>query len=164
MSLLQQKPQATDLKQCLSELNTLLDGPLFTASDARQLHGKDTSFHEVHPPDAVTFVRSNEKVAEIVKRCVRYQIPMIPFGSGTSLEGYITVLYGGISLDLLRINKVIENNLDCRVQAGTTRKQLNNHLRSTNLLFPIPWCRRFNWWNDSNPDFRHQCGPPRNHA
>ena len=86
MSLLQQKPQATDLKQCLSELNTLLDGPLFTASDARQLHGKDTSFHEVHPPDAVTFVRSNEKVAEIVKRCVHYQIPMIPFGSGTSLE------------------------------------------------------------------------------
>ena len=111
--------------------------PLYSKRCTTVLHGKDTSFHEVHPPDAVTFVRSNEKFAEIVKFCVRYQIPMIPFGSGTSLEGYITVLYGGISLDLLRINKVIENNLDCRVQAGMTRKQLNDHLRSTNLLFPI---------------------------
>jgi D-lactate dehydrogenase (cytochrome) len=69
MSPLQQKPQATDLKQCLSELNILLDDRLFTASDTRQLHGKDTSFHEVHPPDAVTFVKSNEEVAEIVIVC-----------------------------------------------------------------------------------------------
>ena len=79
MSLPQQKPQATDLEQCLSELRALLDDRLSTASDVRQLHGKDASFHEVHPPDAVAFVKSNEEVAEIVKCCVRYRIPIIPF-------------------------------------------------------------------------------------
>ena len=140
MSLPQQKPQATDLEQCLSELKALLGDRISTASDVRQLHGKDASFHEVHPPDAVAFVKSNEEVAEIVKSCVRHQIPIIPFGSGTSLEGHIAALHGGISLDLSRMNQVLEvneNDLDCRVQAGVTRKQLNEHLRSVNLFFPI---------------------------
>ena len=140
MSLPQQRPQATDLEQCLSELNALLGNRLSTASDVRQLHGKDTSFHEVHPPDAVAFVKSNDEVAEIVKSCVRHRIPIIPFGSGTSLEGHIAALHGGISLDLSRMNQVLEvneNDLDCRVQAGVTRKQLNEHLRSANLFFPI---------------------------
>ena len=103
MSLPKQRPQATDLEQCLSELKALLGNHLSTASDVLQLHGKDASFHEVHPPDAVAFVKSNEEVAEIVKSCVRHQIPIIPFGSGTSLEGHIAALHGGISLDLSRI-------------------------------------------------------------
>ena len=140
MSLPQQKPQATDLEQCSSELKALLGDHLSTASDVRQLHGKDASFHEVHPPDAVAFVKSNEEVAEIVKSCVRFRIPIIPFGSGTSLEGHIAALHGGISLDLSRMNQVLEvneNDLDCRVQAGVTRKQLSEHLRTANLLLPI---------------------------
>ena len=117
-SLPQQKPQATDLEQCLSELKALLGDHISTASDVRQLHGKDASFHEVYPPDAVAFVKSNDEVAEIVKSCVQHRIPIIPFGSGTSLEGHIAALHGGISLDLSRMNQVLEvneNDLDCRV-------------------------------------------------
>ena len=110
MSLPQQKPQATALEHCLSELKALLGDRISTASDVRQLHGKDASFHEVHLPDAVAFVKSNEEVAEIVKSCVRHQIPIIPFGSGTSLEGHIAALHGGISLDLSRMNQVLEVN------------------------------------------------------
>ena len=82
MSLPQQKPQATDLEQCSPELKALLGDHLSTASDVRQLHGKDASFHEVHPPDAVAFVKSNEEVAEIVKSCVRYRIPSSPLVQG----------------------------------------------------------------------------------
>ena len=77
MSLPQQKPQATDLEQCLSELKALLGDRISTASDVLQLHGKDASFQEVHPPDAVALVKSNEEVAEIVKSCVRHRIPII---------------------------------------------------------------------------------------
>ena len=66
MSLPPQKPQATDLEQCLSELKALLGDRISTASDVRQLHGKDASFHEVHPPDAVAFVKSNEEVLSLI--------------------------------------------------------------------------------------------------
>ncbi len=110
MSLPPQKPQTTDLEQCLSELRALLDDRLSTASDVRQLHGKDASFHEVHPPDAVAFVKSNEEVAEIVKCCVRYRIPIIPFGS-------------------------ILEEVDNAVYERSA--QLEEHLRSANLFFPI---------------------------
>ena len=85
-------------------------------------------------------MKSNEEGTEIVKSCVRHRIPIVPFGSGTFLEGHIAALHGGISLDLSRMNQVLEvneNDLDCRVKAGVTRKQLNGHLRSANLFFPI---------------------------
>ena len=136
-------PQTTTLPHldaCLQNLQTLLGDRLSTAEATREQHGRDESFHHPMPPDAVAFAHSNEEVAEIVRICVRHQCPIIPFGTGTSLEGHVAAVKGGISLDLSQMNQVLEVNtddLDCRVQAGVTRKQLNQHLRQTGLFFPI---------------------------
>ena len=110
------------------------------SNSVREQHGRDESFHASAPPEAVAFVECNEEVAEIVRICVQYQKPIIPFGTGTSLEGHVAALHGGVCLDVSGMNQVLEvneNDLDCRVQAGVTRKELNQHLRNSGLFFPI---------------------------
>ena len=127
-------------KVCFDELRTLLNDRFSTSHNVREYHGKDESFHKPYPPDAVVFVRTNEEVSEIVRICHRYQTPVIPFGTGTSLEGHVAALKGGVCIDLSEMNRVLEVNaedLDCRVQAGVTRKQLNHTLRDTGLFFPV---------------------------
>jgi len=121
-------------------LATLLGERLSTAAAVREQHGHDESYHETHAPDAVAFATSTEEVAESVKICARHRRPVIPFGTGTSLEGQVAALDGGISIDLSRMNEILAvsaEDLDCRVQAGVTRKQLNLHLHNTGLFFPI---------------------------
>ena len=111
-----------------------------TAHAVREQHGKDISYHEAHLPDAVVFAESAEEVQQIVQLCARHKTPIIAFGTGTSLEGHISAPNGGISLDLSRMNKVLQVNeadLDVVVQPGVTRKQLNEYLRATGLFFPI---------------------------
>lgn len=125
---------------CLQELQKLLGERLSMSNSVREQHGRDESFHASAPPEAVAFVECNEEVAEIVRICVQYQKPIIPFGTGTSLEGHVAALQGGVCLDVSGMNQVLEvneNDLDCRVQAGVTRKQLNQHLRNSGLFFPI---------------------------
>ena len=103
-------------------------------------HGADESYHPPKAPDAVVFPQTCEEVIEIVKICREFQTPIIPFGVGTSLEGHIAALEGGVSIDLGQMNEVIEVNaqdMDVTVQAGVTRKQLNEYLRDTGLFFPI---------------------------
>ena len=124
----------------VDELRALLGERLSTSAAVREQHGHDESYHPTHPPDAVAFATSTEEVTEIVKLCAARKRPVIPFGTGTSLEGQVAALYGGISIDMTRMNEVLEVNaedLDCQVQAGVTRKQLNAYLRDTGLFFPI---------------------------
>ena len=131
---------ATRESPCIQELQKLL-GERFSLSEAvREQHGHDESFHASASPEAVAFAESNEEITKIVRICFKHKKPVITFGTGTSLEGHVAALQGGISLDVSRMNQVIEvneNDLDCRVQAGVTRKQLNQHLRNSGLFFPI---------------------------
>lgn len=125
---------------CLAELRALLGDRLSTAAAVREQHGRDESYHAPHPPDAVAFAASTEEVSAIVKVCARHGTPVIPFGTGTSLEGHVAALQGGVCIDVSGMNAILEvrpEDMDVTVQAGVTRKQLNAHLRDTGLFFPI---------------------------
>ena len=124
----------------IQELRDLLGERLSVSAAVREQHGKDESFHHPQSPTAVAFAHSTEEVSEIIKRCAKYKAPVIPFGTGTSLEGHVVALYGGVSIDVSQMKEVLRvspEDLDCTVQAGVTRKQLNAHLRDTGLFFPI---------------------------
>ncbi len=124
----------------IDELRALLGDRVSTAASVREHHGNGEDYFPVVAPDAVCFAETTEEVSAIVKLCARDGIPVIPFGTGTSLEGHVQALHGGITIDLTRMNQVLEVNaedLDCRVQAGVTRKQLNEYLRDSGLFFPI---------------------------
>ena len=124
----------------LASLRHLLGDRLSTSAAVCAHHGKDESYHTPHSPDAVAFPHSTEEVATIVKLCADHQTPVIAFGTGTSLEGHVAALAGGICIDLSGMNRIIHVNaedLDASVEAGVTRKQLNEHLRDTGLFFPI---------------------------
>src|SRR5690348_2668998 len=124
----------------LASLRQLLGDRLSTSAAVCEQHGKDESYHTPHAPDAVAFARSTDEVAAIVGLCAKYQTPVIAFGTGTSLEGHVAALRGGVCIDLSQMNQVLRVNaedLDATVEAGVTRKQLNEYLRDTGLFFPI---------------------------
>ena len=111
-----------------------------TALIVREQHGRDESSFAAPPPAAVVFAESTQDVADAVKLASLYNVPVIPFGVGTSLEGHLLAVQGGISVDVSRMNKVLHINaedLTVTVQAGVTRKQLNEEVKSTGLFFPI---------------------------
>jgi len=127
-------------KSLLGELRRLLGNRLSTATVVCDQHGKDESYHAPHSPDAVAFAHSTEEISAIVKLCAAHKTPVIAFGTGTSLEGHVAALAGGLCIDLSQMNQILRVNaedLDAVVQAGVTRKQLNEHLRDTGLFFPI---------------------------
>jgi len=122
------------------ELHAIVGQRLTTAPAAREQHGHDESYHASQPPDVVVFAASTEEVSDIVKVCARRRVPVIPFGTGTSLEGHVAALEGGVCIDLGQMNEVLAVNvedMDCTVQAGVTRKQLGEHLRDTGLFFAV---------------------------
>ena len=113
---------------------------LSTADAMRAQYGQQTTWLAVEAPDAVVFPETTEEVAEIVRVCAEHGAPVIAFGAGTSLEGHVNAPYGGVSVDMTRMNRILEvhaEDLDAVVEAGVTRKQLNEYLRDQGLFFPI---------------------------
>jgi D-lactate dehydrogenase (cytochrome) len=136
-SALRREPFSPSL---LAGLRQLLGERLSTSAAVCAQHGKDESYHRAAAPDAVAFTQTTEEVAAIVKLCAAHGTPVIAFGTGTSLEGHVAALAGGVSVDLTQMNHIVRVNgedLDATVEAGVTRKQLNEHLRDTGLFFPI---------------------------
>lgn len=136
--------QAISAKSLPIELVELLCqklGDRFSMSlPIRTNHGRDESDHNVDPPDAVAFAQSTEEVSFIANLCNKHKVPLIPYGAGTSIEGHILAIEGGISLDLSLMNQVLEiypEDLSIKVQAGVKRIQLNQEIKDTGLFFPV---------------------------
>lgn len=113
---------------------------LVTSLAVRQQHGHTLTWIPNLPPDAVVFPQSTEEVAEIVKICAANGVPVIAFGTGTSLEGHVNAIHGGVCIDLSQMKRIVAvhaEDLDVVVEAGVTRKELNEHLRDQGLMFPI---------------------------
>ena len=113
---------------------------LSTGDAVREQHGRDESYHPSVPPDAVVFCTSTDQVSAVVRACADRAVPVVPFGTGTSLEGHVAALAGGVCVDVSRMDKIIQVNaedMDVTVQAGVRRKALNEYLRDTGLFFPI---------------------------
>jgi D-lactate dehydrogenase (cytochrome) len=112
-----------------------------TALAVREQHGRDeSSYTTVPPPSAVVFAESTQDVADAVRLASRHEVPVIPFGVGSSLEGHLLAVQGGISIDVSRMNQVLAihaEDLTVTAQPGVTRKQLNEAIKSTGLFFPI---------------------------
>ena len=113
---------------------------LHTGKTIREQHAHTTTWIDNQAPDAVVFPASTADVVEIVKTCAAHRVPIIPFGTGTSLEGHVNAPAGGISVDLSQMNRILAvhgEDLDCVVEPGVTREDLNTHLRDQGLFFPI---------------------------
>ena len=111
-----------------------------TGTALREQHANTLTWIATQPPDAVLFAETTAEVVEVVKLCAEARVPVIPFGTGTSLEGHVNAPFGGVSLDLSRMNRILavhEEDLDCVVEPGVTRKALNDHLRDQGLFFAI---------------------------
>ena len=124
----------------IDSLKALLGDRVSTAESVREHHSHGESWHAPGLPDAVVFPTSTEEVAAIVKLCAQHRRPIVPFGMGSSLEGHVNAIHGGVSIDLTRMTRVLRlspEDLDITVEAGLTRLKLDAHLKNTGLMFPI---------------------------
>ena len=138
-----QTPTATDgraFDRAQPLLENLLGDRFSTAPAVIDHHGRDESWHKPSFPQGVCFPESTEEVVEIVRLCAAEKVPIIPYGAGSSVEGQILAIHGGVSVDLSRMDRIRaihDDDLDAVVEAGVTRKQLNRHLKEQGLFFPI---------------------------
>jgi D-lactate dehydrogenase (cytochrome) len=126
------------LKEGIAELTLLLGARACTSDAAREHHSHGESYHEPAWPDVVCFPQSTEEVSAILKISQKFQLPVIPFGAGTSIEGQVHAIHGGIAVDLANMNRVLRvspQDLDATVEAGVTREQLNRALSNKGLTF-----------------------------
>ena len=124
----------------IRQLSERFGSRLSTGASVREQHGRGESLDPGMPPDAVVWPESTEEICEIVRTCAAAGVPIIPFGAGTSLEGHVSAPFGGICVDLSRMDKILAVNaedMDCVVQPGVTREDLNAYLRETGLYFPV---------------------------
>ncbi len=134
------RPDAKDVADLVTRLTSDYGDRALTSRSIRDQHSHGEGLADSGLPDVVVFPHSNEEVAAIVRLCHAARVPVIAFGVGTSLEGHVAALYGGVCVDLSQMNRVLEINaedLDCRVQAGVLREQVNAELKGTGLFFPI---------------------------
>lgn len=125
---------------CLQALRTMFGERMSVSQAVREHHGHDESPYPDVLPDAVVFAQTTEEVASVARLCNMHRVPLVPYGAGSSLEGHLLPVEGGISLDLSRMNAVVAVNAEdftVTVQAGVTRKQLNEEIRDTGLFFPV---------------------------
>ena len=130
--------QAADTVIALAQ--ELMGDRMTTNATLRDQHSHGEDAHPHRQPDAVAFVETTEETARLLSLCHTHNVPVVPFGAGTSLEGHVTPIRGGISIDLSRMTEILKVNaddMDCRIQAGVTRQQLNESLRDQGLFFPV---------------------------
>ncbi|MBK1612635.1 2-hydroxy-acid oxidase [Rubrivivax gelatinosus] len=129
------------LPEAMSVALQALFGPRLSSAEAVRLqHGRDESPFPTTPPDAVVFCETTEEVAAVVRLAAEHRVPVIPYGAGSSLEGQLLAVQGGVSIDLSRMTRILRiaaEDLTATVQAGVTREQLNAELRSLGLFFPV---------------------------
>lgn len=136
----QSKHRTEHVDAAIERLKPHFGDRLTTAAVVRDQHGRDVSWHPSHPPDAVAFPETAEEVSRIVATCHAFGVPVIPFGTGTSCEGHVAALKGGICIDLSRLDQILAvrpDDMTATVEAGVTRKRLNAELRDTGLFFPV---------------------------
>src|SRR4051794_21092457 len=124
----------------ITELAAAFGNRLVTSRAVCEQHANITTWYTVAPPDAVGFPQSTADVQQAVRICARHRVPVIPFGTGTSLEGHINAPFGGVSIDLKDMNRILEvhpEDFDCVIEPGVTRKRLNDELRDQGLFFPV---------------------------
>jgi D-lactate dehydrogenase (cytochrome) len=128
------------ISNVIEELRGILGDRVSTSDAVREHHSHGESWHAPGLPDAVVFPQSTGEVAAIVKVCAKHRRPIVPFGMGSSLEGHVNAIHGGVSIDLTRMTRVLRlspEDLDITVEAGLTRLKLDAHLKNTGLMFPI---------------------------
>jgi D-lactate dehydrogenase (cytochrome) len=134
------RTEAVAVEKAVGALLARFGNKIATSQAVREQHGHTTTWIANQPPDAVVFAASTEDVQDTVRICAEHRVPVIPFGTGTSLEGHVNAPFGGVSIDLREMNRVLAvhpEDLDCVIEPGVTRKALNEHLRDQGLFFPL---------------------------
>ena len=136
----QRRADPSAVAAVIAELHKSFGNRCVTSQAVRDQHAHTLTWTPPQPPDAVVYPQDAAEIISIVKLCAAHTVPMIPFGVGTSLEGHVNAPQGGISIDTSMMKRVIEvheSDLDVVIEPGVTRKELNEHLRSYGLFFPI---------------------------
>jgi len=134
------RPAPSALSSAIEALAARFGNNLITSQAVREQHAHTTTWLPMQPPDAVIMARTTEDIQDVVRICAKHRVPVIPFGTGTSLEGQVNAPAGGTCIDLREMNRILAvhaDDLDCVIEPGVTRKALNEHLRDQGLFFPI---------------------------
>ena len=134
------RPEPQALKSTIDALAARFGNRVVTSQAVREQHGHTTTWLTNQPPDAVVMAQETADIQDVVRICAKHGVPVIPFGTGTSLEGQVNAPAGGVCIDLREMNRILEvhaDDLDCVIEPGVTRKALNEHLRDQGLFFPI---------------------------